>query len=65
MFFSKFSGYKDTSGMSKFTSGELEFDSLIRMAEGSLQKAGPILDLLSVRSSDPVELLLMVSKGIF
>ena len=48
-------GYKDTSGMSKFTSGELaKFDSLIRMAEGSLQKAGPILDLLSVRSSDPV-----------
>ena len=28
-------GYKDTSGMSKFTSGELaKFDSLIRMAEG-------------------------------
>ena len=48
-------GYKDTSGMSKFTSGELaKFDSLIRMAEGSLQKAGPVLDLLSVRSSDPV-----------
>ena len=48
-------GYKDTSGMSKFTSSELaKFDSLIRMAEGSLQKAGPVLDLLSVRSSDPV-----------
>ena len=48
-------GYKDTSGMSKFTSSELaRFDSLIRMAEGSLQKAGPVLDLLSVRSSDPV-----------
>ena len=48
-------GYKDTSGMSKFTSSELaRFDGLIRMAEGSLQKAGPVLDLLSVRSSDPV-----------
>ena len=48
-------GYKDTSGMSKFTSSELaRFDSLIRMAEGSLKKAGPILDLLSSYSNDPV-----------
>ena len=48
-------GYKDTSGMSKFTSSELaKFDSLIRMAEGSLKKAGPILDLLSSYSNDPV-----------
>ena len=48
-------GYKDTSGMSKFTSGELsKFDNLIRMAEGSLQKAGPVLNLLSSRSNDPV-----------
>ena len=48
-------GYKDTSGMSKFTSSELaRFDGLIRMAEGSLKKAGPILDLLSSYSNDPV-----------
>ena len=46
-------GYKDTSGMSKFTSGELsKFDNLIRMAEGSLQKSGPVLNLLSSLKKD-------------
>ncbi len=40
--------YKDTSGSSTFTSSELsKFDALIRMAEGSLLKASPILDRMS------------------
>ena len=46
-------GYKDTSGSSKFTSIELsKFDGLIRMAQGSLLKAGPMLNLISKTSSD-------------
>jgi hypothetical protein len=41
-------GYKDTSGLSKFTSTELSsFDGLIRMAKGSLSKAGPMLDKMN------------------
>lgn len=44
-------GYTDTSGSSTFTSGELsQFDSLIRMAEGSLLKAAPLLD--EMKSND-------------
>jgi hypothetical protein len=40
--------YKDTSGSSTFTSSELSsFDSLIRMAEGSLLKASAILNEMS------------------
>jgi len=40
-------GYTDTSGSSTFTSGELaSFDALIRMAEGSLSKAAPLLDVM-------------------
>ena len=38
-------GYTDTSGSSTFTSGELSrFDGLIRMAEGSIYKAGAFID---------------------
>ena len=44
-------GYKETSVM--FSKGELSrFDAQIRMAEGSLRKAGPMLDLISKNSSD-------------
>jgi hypothetical protein len=43
--------YKETAVM--FSKSELSrFDAQIRMAEGSLSKAGPILDLLSKTSSD-------------
>lgn len=46
-------GYTDTSGSSTFTSGELgRFDGLIRMAEGSLLKAAPLLDVM--KSNDPL-----------
>jgi hypothetical protein len=48
-------GYKDTSGVSKFTTTELNsFNSLIRMAQGSLGKGKVFLDMLSERSSDPI-----------
>ena len=44
-------GYTDTSGSSTFTAGELaRFDGLIRMAQGSLIKAGPLLN--SMKSND-------------
>ena len=46
-------GYTDTSGSSTFTSGELaRFDGLIRMAEGSLSKAAPLLNVM--KSNDPI-----------
>ena len=45
--------YTDTSGSSTFNRAELaSFDSLIRMAEGSLYKAGPMLDEMGRASSD-------------
>ena len=48
-------GYKDTSGSSKFTSSELtRFDSLIRMAQGSLSKAGPMLNQMNSSDSTSV-----------
>ena len=48
-------GYKDTSGSSKFTSSELtKFDSLIRMAKGSLSKAGPMLNKMDSRDPTSV-----------
>ena len=48
-------GYKDTSGSSKFTSSELtKFDSLIRMAKGSLSKAGPMLNQMDSRDPTSV-----------
>ena len=44
-------GYKETAVM--FSKSELSrFDAQIRMAEGSLSKAAPILDLMSKTSSD-------------
>ncbi len=47
--------YKDTSGSSTFNKGELnQFDALIRMAEGSLGKARPMLDEMSKNSNDPL-----------
>jgi len=47
--------YKDTSGSSTFNKGELRrFDGLIRMAQGSLSKAKPMLDEISKNSSDPL-----------
>jgi len=49
--------YKDTSGMSTFSAGELNtFDAKIRMAQGSLSKAKPILDLMSKNISDPLSI---------
>jgi hypothetical protein len=46
-------GYTDTSGSSTFTSGELgRFDGLIRMAQGSLSKAAPLLNVM--KSNDPL-----------
>ena len=45
--------YKDVSGSAKLTSSELStFDARIRMAEGSLLKASPILDEMSKTTSD-------------
>ena len=47
--------YQDTSGSSTFNKGELNrFDGLIRMAQGSLSKAKPMLDEISKNSSDPL-----------
>jgi len=47
--------YQDTSGSSTFNKGELSrFDGLIRMAQGSLSKAKPMLDEISKNSSDPL-----------
>ena len=43
-----------------FSKSELSrFDAQIRMAEGSLSKAGPILDLLSKTSSEMIYLLVL------
>jgi len=48
-------GYKETSVM--FSKQELSrFDSQIRMAEGSLKKAGPMLDLISKSSRDELSI---------
>ena len=45
--------YKDTSGSSTFTQAELaKFDAQLRMAQGSLSKAKPILDLMSGNIND-------------
>ena len=45
-------GYTDTSGSSTFTSGELaRFDALIRMAQGSLSKAAPLLNVMKSNDS--------------
>jgi len=44
--------YKDVSGTAKLTTGELSsFNAKLRMAEGSLLKAGPILDEM-MKSND-------------
>ena len=44
--------YKDVSGSAKLTKSELStFDARIRMAEGSLLKAGPMLDTMNVSDS--------------
>ena len=46
-------GYKDVSGSAKLTTGELaQFNAKLRMAEGSLSKAGPLLDIMSETSAD-------------
>jgi len=46
-------GYRDVSGSAKLTTGELKtFNARLRMAEGSLSKAGPLLDIMSETSSD-------------
>ena len=45
--------YKDTAGSSTFNQGELaKFDAQLRMAEGSLSKAKPVLDLMSTNIKD-------------
>jgi len=45
--------YRDVSGSAKFSSTELtQFNAKLRMAEGSLLKAGPILDEMSKSTSD-------------
>jgi len=45
-------GYTDTSGSSTFTSSELSsFDALLRMAQGSLSKAAPLLDIMKSNDS--------------
>jgi len=47
--------YQDTTGSSTFTQAELaKFDSQLRMAEGSLRKAKPILDLMSSNITDDI-----------
>jgi hypothetical protein len=46
-------GYKDVSGSAKLTTSELTtFNARLRMAEGSLSKAAPLLDEMSKSSSD-------------
>ena len=46
-------GYKDVSGSAKLTTSELKtFNAKLRMAEGSLSKAAPLLDIISETSSD-------------
>ena len=46
-------GYKDVSGSAKLTRGELaQFNAKLRMAQGSLSKAAPLLDIMSETSSD-------------
>jgi hypothetical protein len=45
--------YKDTSGAATFNKSEMsQFDNIIAMAEGSLYKASPVLDILNV--ADPL-----------
>jgi hypothetical protein len=45
--------YRDVSGSAKLTTSELNtFNARLRMAEGSLSKAGPLLDEMSKSSSD-------------
>jgi hypothetical protein len=49
--------YKDTSGSSTFSSQELSrYDAIIRMAQGSLLKAGPMLDEMSKSTSDQLSI---------
>ena len=46
-------GYKDVSGSAKLTRSELaQFNAKLRMAEGSLSKAAPLLDKMSESSAD-------------
>ncbi len=46
-------GYKDVSGSAKLTRNELaQFNAKLRMAEGSLSKAAPLLDKMSESSAD-------------
>ena len=46
-------GYRDVSGSAKLTRNELaQFNAKLRMAEGSLSKAAPLLDEMSKSSSD-------------
>jgi hypothetical protein len=46
-------GYKDVSGSAKLTTSELKtFNAKLRMAEGSLSKAAPLLDIFSETSAD-------------
>jgi hypothetical protein len=46
-------GYKDVSGSAKLTKSELAtFNARLRMAEGSLQKAGPMLDEMNKSTAD-------------
>ena len=46
-------GYKDVSGSVKLTRNELaQFNAKLRMAEGSLSKAAPLLDKMSETSAD-------------
>tara|TARA_B100000287_G_scaffold376909_1_gene378364 strand:+ start:610 stop:1827 length:1218 start_codon:yes stop_codon:yes gene_type:complete len=48
-------GYRDVSGSAKLTKSELStFNARLRMAEGSLLKAGPMLDELTKSTSDPL-----------
>jgi len=46
-------GYRDVSGSAKLTRSELaQFNAKLRMAEGSLSKAAPLLDKMSESSAD-------------
>ena len=48
-------GYKETKVM--FNKGELsKFDAQIRMAEGSLRKAAPVLNLMSKNITDELSI---------
>ncbi len=49
--------FQNSTGRATFTKSQMNsFDAIIRMAEGSLQKAGPVLDEMRKDISDPLSI---------